>query len=719
MNYLRELEKEIGKKRIRNISKNKVIAHDVVSEVLKITSPKFGYILFTNFKKDLADLQRYLVTPIMNDYVFAALEHYIEKKDYKNILKVSFFGAACNLFLVMQFFKLILSNKDSFKSDEVQKLLSNYSSLDVDVDVGKVFLDSLSNEKVINDLFKNNTQFDPFSGSEIKTGDSKFEKILASSKDAKHVNTITAEMSNFRGKAEVYDPENRNGDIDMSVDSIGDMPAAPVDSGSAPSAPSTSTPSVASTSGASLETPEAPADQSQNTTSVASGSSVDLNAPKNVEEMNAALRKENKIANSQNHSQYIRQKLLEGTEKYGFNRSEKAIFLANTHHETGGFTKLAEGWGRYPTPYSYFIGRWNYHTKNGNNNNVLDGMKYRGRGVMQLTGRAGYQSFQDATGIPVVDDPTLVSMNPDVAVQTAFHYWFTRYGGLRKNAQMADQGKEYRLNVRKLVNGTQAIGFDDTEQLFRYYYNSEGKGEAVTNEPQSIASEKTPAGNGALGDYIKKKYTTGAFKAEKGTANNPYASGGYCAKAVKWGIRDVLGIPYVSGHANSFIGGYPGFKLITKVKVPQAGALERQMPPGTLAVGDYSPHGHMQVKSSDGTWVSDFIQSNFVNKTSQPNSNVAFFSPPGASTNIDLSNINTSTEGQSSPAVMSAAQSPVFGGVSSTPTMISTPNYDYGRPGPTRERAIQSQPQVINNNVSTIVNQNDMIYPNLIDTFIL
>lgn len=135
-------------------------------------------------------------------------------------------------------------------------------------------------------------------------------------------------------------------------------------------------------------------------------------------------------------------------------------------------------------------------------------------------------------------------------------------------------------------------------------------------------------GNGSIGDYIATNYTTGPWK--KKAQNNPYKSGGMCATGVKKGLQK-FGIPYKRGDAKDFINGYNGLQMLTKVKVPQARAIADKMPPGTVAVNDYQPHGHMQIKASSGQWVSDFIQPRFVNKDSQPNSNVSFFSVTGAS----------------------------------------------------------------------------------------
>lgn len=74
-----------------------------------------------------------------------------------------------------------------------------------------------------------------------------------------------------------------------------------------------------------------------------------------------------------------------------------------------------------------------------------DGWKYRGRGLMQLTGRNNYKAFADWLGDGrVVDDPDLVST--DYAVHSAVFYWDKN----RLNA-VADQNDVVKMTKR--ING--------------------------------------------------------------------------------------------------------------------------------------------------------------------------------------------------------------------------------------------------------------------------
>lgn len=54
-----------------------------------------------------------------------------------------------------------------------------------------------------------------------------------------------------------------------------------------------------------------------------------------------------------------------------------------------------------------------------------DGWRFRGRGLIQLTGRSNYQAAGRALGRPLVDQPELVALAPD-AVRTACWFWNSR-----------------------------------------------------------------------------------------------------------------------------------------------------------------------------------------------------------------------------------------------------------------------------------------------------
>ncbi|MEO5822900.1 MAG: glycoside hydrolase family 19 protein [Vicinamibacteraceae bacterium] len=74
-----------------------------------------------------------------------------------------------------------------------------------------------------------------------------------------------------------------------------------------------------------------------------------------------------------------------------------------------------------------------------------DGWRFRGRGLIQLTGRSNYKAFADWVGDPrVTEDPDLVSS--DYAVHSAVFFW-------DKNALNKIADKDDVVGLTKRING--------------------------------------------------------------------------------------------------------------------------------------------------------------------------------------------------------------------------------------------------------------------------
>jgi len=118
---------------------------------------------------------------------------------------------------------------------------------------------------------------------------------------------------------------------------------------------------------------------------------------------------------------------------------EVAHFLAQVLHETGGLRWLEEVWGPTDAQRRY-EGRADL-------GNVLsgDGFLYRGRGLIQLTGRANYERAGVALGVPLAMRPELAAM-PEHAARIACWYWNSR--GIGKRA-LADDIEA----VTRAING--------------------------------------------------------------------------------------------------------------------------------------------------------------------------------------------------------------------------------------------------------------------------
>jgi putative chitinase len=116
-----------------------------------------------------------------------------------------------------------------------------------------------------------------------------------------------------------------------------------------------------------------------------------------------------------------------------------AAFLAQVGHESGGLHWLTELWGPTATQTRY-EGRADLgNTQEG------DGFKYRGRGLIQLTGRANYQKASDALATDFIGDPDQLAQ-PEYAVRSAM--WFWQSHGLN---ELADAGDFDRIT--RIING--------------------------------------------------------------------------------------------------------------------------------------------------------------------------------------------------------------------------------------------------------------------------
>ena len=83
-----------------------------------------------------------------------------------------------------------------------------------------------------------------------------------------------------------------------------------------------------------------------------------------------------------------------------------------------------------------------------------DGWSYRGSGLIMATGRDNFMLIEQATGLPVVDNPDMLR-SPDTALEVAVAWW---------EARVPDSAMGNRPRVRRAVNGGD-IGLRDTTRL--------------------------------------------------------------------------------------------------------------------------------------------------------------------------------------------------------------------------------------------------------------
>ena len=116
------------------------------------------------------------------------------------------------------------------------------------------------------------------------------------------------------------------------------------------------------------------------------------------------------------------------------NVARETQFLAQVAHESGGFNyvrEIASG--------DAYEGRADL-----GNTEAGDGPRFRGRGLIQITGRANYRACGDALGVDFVSQPGLLE-SPLYAARSAG--WFWKAHGLNERADIGDfKGITKRIN---------------------------------------------------------------------------------------------------------------------------------------------------------------------------------------------------------------------------------------------------------------------------------
>jgi putative chitinase len=93
-----------------------------------------------------------------------------------------------------------------------------------------------------------------------------------------------------------------------------------------------------------------------------------------------------------------------------------AAFIAQIGQESGQLVHVKELWG--PTaPQAKYEGRADL-----GNTQPGDGFKYRGRGLLQITGRANYAACGETLGLDLINQPELLE-KPQYACLSAAWFW--------------------------------------------------------------------------------------------------------------------------------------------------------------------------------------------------------------------------------------------------------------------------------------------------------
>jgi predicted chitinase len=135
-------------------------------------------------------------------------------------------------------------------------------------------------------------------------------------------------------------------------------------------------------------------------------------------------------------------------QKYGINTPLRiAHFLAQLAHETLclKYTEEIASGAAYE------------NRKDLGNTQSGDGKRFKGRGLIQLTGRANYTDYEKYSGIKVLKDPAIVSTDPEICVDVAGWFW-------KKNNLNSLADKDDVRAVTKKING----GYNGLEDRINY-----------------------------------------------------------------------------------------------------------------------------------------------------------------------------------------------------------------------------------------------------------
>ncbi|KPA87270.1 putative chitinase [Pseudomonas asplenii] len=138
--------------------------------------------------------------------------------------------------------------------------------------------------------------------------------------------------------------------------------------------------------------------------------------------------------------------------KYGIvGRLRVAAFIAQIGHESGQLRWVREIWGPTAVQLGY-EGRQDL-----GNTQPGDGSKYRGRGLIQITGRANYAACGEALALDLIAQPELLEQPANACMSAA---WFWSSKGLNT---LADAGQFTKITSR--INGGQN-GAADRQALY-------------------------------------------------------------------------------------------------------------------------------------------------------------------------------------------------------------------------------------------------------------
>lgn len=196
----------------------------------------------------------------------------------------------------------------------------------------------------------------------------------------------------------------------------------------------------------------------------------------------------------------------------GVSSSDIAVMLGQLDHESGGFKSLKENLNyssadriqemfgkslngvdpRALVNNPEALANAVYGHKNGNRGGS-DGWNYRGRGLVQLTGRGNYEQASKALGIDLVNNPDLAA-DPEVAAKVAAWWHKSKVG----------YGVDVATATRK-INGTKMAGLNDRMIKTQGWLNGRLDTEIARIGLNTNPNEQIAKASGVASSFIDEK----------------------------------------------------------------------------------------------------------------------------------------------------------------------------------------------------------------------
>lgn len=170
--------------------------------------------------------------------------------------------------------------------------------------------------------------------------------------------------------------------------------------------------------------------------------------------------------------------LNEAMQRFGMvTRNRAAPFIAQLAHESGEFRWMEEIWGptaqqkKYEPPSTVATSLGN--TQKG------DGLRFKGRGPIQITGRANYKRYGELLGVDLLQQPELAAL-PEWGFKTAGLFW-------DRNGLNTWADKDDLRTITKRING----GLNGLEERTQYYERAKAvlQGQLPDSLPAGLASQ--------------------------------------------------------------------------------------------------------------------------------------------------------------------------------------------------------------------------------------